>query len=203
MSKTFKGMSFVIDSAEQSIRLQEVLFKLGYRWLGNGNPEFRTEVPEKIDAWGDGDLTFCDADYATVTEHHELTNTEEFIRANGGRAKDPAPVSNRHPHYDLIVAYYSDITQEVQFLQEADECHVERWVDATTPTWNPNIVYRLKTKTKTVYHYVYQTEYDDSPTTTWNAFESEEDFLSTYTSQGAVFKWYQRLDQTAKTVEVK
>lgn len=75
-----KKMKFKISSEEQSKRLQEVLFKLGYSW--GGYREFKYITLAYLFAHSNGDLRHasCGASATFEMSDNEDMDTEEFIK---------------------------------------------------------------------------------------------------------------------------
>lgn len=75
---TLTNMKFRISSLDQSRELQEVLFKLGYRWLFSKTEAVNTDRPY-LYVYTDADITFGEDQYAFMQHRHPEMSTDEFI----------------------------------------------------------------------------------------------------------------------------
>lgn len=185
----FKSLKFRIANPDQSVRLQEVLFKLGYKWYNSGHVPRNTFAP-CIFAESNGEIAYNN-DVGGFAEYSDIEhNTEKFIACHNGK-----PALVKHKWHDVIVA-----AAEGRVVQRQNGNGT--WIDYQGPIalarlcWNEGEEYRIKPEMVEAWAWTYQKP-NGSIYTTEFVYETEDDAREHL----GTIDWIVKLEPTKKLVE--
>lgn len=127
--KSFKAYKFRISSPEQSERLQQVLFKLGYSW-GAGSTTVGYTEAKRLDTWKDGIITYTDNWDFVACNNSEEKDTEKFIAKYSGKKKA------KKKWHSVAEDGLPDIANKCYLVYcENDKCQYMAYVDDLSGNW--------------------------------------------------------------------
>lgn len=179
---TFNEMKFSVSSQEQSKQLQEVLFKIGYKWQGDFSQKVQLTDKKFIYAAKGGDLTwgmqpsfFADMEKKEVDTNKFITEHNEMIP---------------HVHKDLIIAWANG----AKIQQSCDG----EWHDIENPRWTPFTQYRIKPEPVEMWKWCIV--FADGHAMLINEYHATEESVKKCVTVAPV--WVIKLEPTKKLIEV-
>ena len=179
-----QAMKFKVTSPEQSKRLQEVLFKLGYSWAGEkvvkrSNAPYLYTDPDEDILWSNHAAYFD-------TNHRTEQDTEQFI-AEHSKENNMMP----HVHKDLIIAWANGAT--IEYYDNRN------WFVIPNPRWASYTKYRIKPESVEMWRWCFGFK-DESVYLTEDHYATEETAIN---EESRIYKpvWAVKLEPTEKLVE--